>query len=135
MKIVFVIALSIFAALSRAQEIRTANDSLLIGTWKGTSICQIRPSACNDEIAVYHITKGDRANTYHMLMNKVVNEKEEEMGTLDYDFDVAKQTLSSSDHEFKTVWNFHVAGNRMEGTLVYQNKIYRIIKLSKSANN
>jgi hypothetical protein len=135
MRIVFVIVLSIFTALSRGQEIRNANDSLLIGTWKGTSICQVRPSPCNDEIAVYHITRGAKPNTYHMVMNKVINEKEEEMGLLDYNFDVAKQTLSSSDREHGTVWNFHVTDNRMEGTLVFQNKIYRIIKLSKSANN
>jgi len=125
---------SILATISDAQKRMPESDSLLVGTWKGTSICQVRPSACKDEIAVYHISRSD-SSTYHIVMNKVVNEKEEDMSAGDYAFDANKKTLTYWDEQHKIVWTFHVIGDRMEGTLVYQNKIYRIIKLNKSLSN
>jgi phage repressor protein C with HTH and peptisase S24 domain len=93
-----------------------AQDSL-VGTWKGTSICQIKPSACNDEIAVYYVSKTDKANVYHMIMNKVVNGKEEDMGVLDYTFDAKAETLVCYDKKYNLLWTFHVKGDSMEGTL------------------
>ena len=134
MKIVLMILSSILATISDAQKRMPESDSLLVGTWKGTSICQVRPSACKDEIAVYHISRSD-SSTYHIVMNKVVNEKEEDMSAGDYAFDANKKTLTYWDEQHKIVWTFHVIGDRMEGTLVYQNKIYRIIKLNKSLSN
>ncbi|HET9826524.1 MAG TPA: hypothetical protein VFP87_14390 [Chitinophagaceae bacterium] len=104
----------------------------LAGTWEGKSICQIRPSPCNDEIAVYHITRTDKPNTYHIVMNKVVDGKEEDMAEYDYHFDLASKTLSCWDDAHKIAWTFHVTGNHMEGTLTFQNKIYRIIRLTRS---
>lgn len=61
----------------------------------------------------------------------MVNEKEEEMGALDFYFDVAKQTLSYRDSQRNTTWNFNVGDHQMDGTLVYKNQLYRIIKLTK----
>jgi hypothetical protein len=81
---------------------------------------------------VYHITRSAKPNIYHMLMNKLVNGKEEEMGTLDYDFDVVKQTLSYRDNQRNTSWTFNVGDHQMDGTLVYKDQLYRIIKLTKA---
>ena len=39
-------------------------DSLLIGTWKGTSLCQIKSYPCHDEQVVHHISKADKANEF-----------------------------------------------------------------------
>jgi hypothetical protein len=124
----------IFYVLAHAQP-NTHDDSLLVGTWKGTSICQVRPSPCNDEIAVYHIMGNHKQNSYHIVMNKVVNEREEDMGAGDYSFDPVRRTLSYWDGQHKIALNLHVTGNRMEGTLLYQDKIYRIIKLTKAEGN
>ena len=132
MKIVLIMLSSVLAIATHAQKNVSANDSLLIGTWKGTSICQVKSSPCHDEIAVYHITRGAEPNTFHMQMNKMVNGKEEEMGPLDYNFDATKQTLSCQDHQYNTVWNFKVSNNRMEGTLTSNHQLYRIIKLTKA---
>jgi hypothetical protein len=122
--------LLIVPAVTHAQK-NMSDDSLLIGTWKGSSICQVRPSPCNDEISICHVTKSEKPNTYHMVMNKIVNEKEEDMGVEDYTFDSSKKTLTTRDDKYKVTINFNVLGNRMEGTLLYQNKIYRVIKLTK----
>lgn len=65
---IFSIFILVFTACSYGSSVN--NDSLLLGTSKGSSICQVRPSACNDEIAIYHITKGTKTNIYHMTMNK-----------------------------------------------------------------
>jgi hypothetical protein len=39
-------------------------DTLLIGTWKGTSICQVKNSPCHDENVVYHISKNKGVDTF-----------------------------------------------------------------------
>lgn len=137
MKISFINLLLVISINILGQQNLSHDDTSLIGTWKGTSICQIRLSACNDEIAVYHITKSDRPNTYHIVMNKIVNEKEEDMAVYDYSFDTGKQTLTCVDDKHNIKWNFTIKAGKMEGTLVSltdQNKVYRIIKLSKAKN-
>jgi len=129
----FVIGILLVISVSAYSQTQISHDdSLLIGTWKGTSICQVKSSPCHDEIAAYHITKAEKPNTYHMLMNKVVDGKEEEMGITDYSFDAVNKTLTASDNKRGTIWTFHLKGNTMDGTLVYENKVYRIMKLSKT---
>lgn len=111
-----------------------AQDAL-VGTWKGTSICQVKPSPCNDEIAVYHVSKTDKVNVYRMVMNKMVNGREEDMGVTDYVYDAKAGTLVSFDKERNLWWRFSVRGERMEGTLTRDKTLYRVIKLTKSASN
>ena len=106
-------------------------NSSLPGTWKGTSICQIKDSPCHDEIVVYHISKGDAANAYDIAANKIVNGIEEEMGVLKYTYDPNKQTLSSIDTALNVRWVFNLKGNKLEGTLVSKNKLYRVVDLKK----
>jgi len=132
MKVILIIGSFILATFCHAQHALSTIDSSLIGTWKGTSICQVKPSPCNDEIAVYHVTNGAKPNTYHFVMNKVVNGKEEEMGPLDLDYDATKRVLSYQDHQRNAVWSFKVGNHQMDGTLVYKDQLYRIIKLTKA---
>ena len=56
----------------------------LEGTWKGTSLCQQKQSACHDENVVYHISK-KAANIYTMQASKIVNGAKQNMGTFDSD--------------------------------------------------
>lgn len=105
-------------------------DTSLVGTWKGISVCQIRPSACHDEIAVYHITKGTIPNLYRVVMNKVVDGKEERVTVLDYNY--SGGTLTGIDDRYKLIWSFKVKKDMMEGTLVFDNTVYRTIKLTKA---
>ena len=119
----------LFATCSYAGS--TFNDSLLIGTWKGTSICQIKPSACNDEVNVYHVSKGEKPGTYHIVANKIINDKEEEMAVSDYIFNPADNSLFCYDEKYKVTLKFIVKGRSMNGTLEFDNKVYRIIKMEK----
>jgi uncharacterized protein YjiK len=119
----------LFATCSQASS--SFNDSLLIGTWKGTSICQVKPSACHDEIAVYHVSKGEKPGIYHVIANKIINGKEEDMGVSDFIFNPADNSLFCYDEKYKVTVKFTVKGKSMNGTLEIDNKVYRVIKLEK----
>jgi hypothetical protein len=108
------------------------NDSLLTGAWKGTSICQVRPSPCHDEVNVYHITETKKANTFHVVMNKIINDAEEDMAAFDYTFNPKDNTLIGYEDKYKINVKLTVNGNKMEGVMLGKdNVIYRVIKLTK----
>jgi hypothetical protein len=106
------------------------NDTLITGTWKGTSICQKKDSPCHDEIAIYHLAKTNKPGVYKFVMNKMVNGVEEDMGVLDYSYDVSTKTLTYIDEGRKAVWKFKASGKTMDGTLYVKGELYRIIKLT-----
>ena len=54
---------------------KNVNAQSFEGTWKGTSLCQVKNSPCHDETVVYHISKTDTINVYRNIANKIVNEK------------------------------------------------------------
>ena len=131
MKQVLFILLLAATSIAFGHSYSSFNDSLLIGTWTGTSLCQVRSSPCHDEIAVCHISKGSKPNTFHFIMNKMVSGKEEDVGVLDYVYDASARTLTSIDEKRKLVWKFTLMNKTMEGTLFYNNVLYRVIKLNK----
>jgi hypothetical protein len=53
-----------------------------LGTWRGTSVCLVRPSACHDETVVYRITPMKAADSMAVDARKVIRGEEEEMGVL-----------------------------------------------------
>jgi hypothetical protein len=103
----------------------------LVGVWKGSSICQIKNSPCHDEQVVYHISKNNRDSSFNMIMNKIVDNKEENMGTLKFLFDPQQGTLISIDTTRKARWEFKIKDKSMNGTLIYQGELYRIIEVKK----
>ena len=113
-----------------------AAKDIIEGTWKGTSLCQVKSSPCHDEIAVYHISKGTHDKTYIIKGNKVVNGVEEEMGTLDAVYDETKHTLTinTKDNQGRlSLWLFKIEGKQMHGTLTTDEKtLFRVIELKKA---
>jgi hypothetical protein len=114
---------------SDAQNTSPGTDSLLIGTWKGSSICQVRNSPCHDETVVYHISKKPGNDTFYIQANKIVNGIEEDMGILPCLFDEKRNLLRSTVNN--NIWSFLLKKDELEGELVYQEKLYRKIKLKK----
>ena len=53
-----------------------------VGTWRGTSVCLVRPSACHDEIVVYRIAHTNAADSLTVDARKIVRGEEQEMGVL-----------------------------------------------------
>jgi hypothetical protein len=113
---------------------QTTSDKIE-GIWKGTSLCQVKPSACHDENVVYHISKKS-ANVYTIQANKIVNGAEEDMGTFDsVVYDETKQTLTFTmkDRQGRSnVWLFKLDGMQMHGTLTQETTLFRIVELKKS---
>jgi hypothetical protein len=113
---------------SQAQPHIAKVDTLLIGTWKGTSLCQIKNSPCHDENVVYHISKNAGVDTFYINASKIVNGLEEEMGILPFTYNSKTNQLISNAYG---IWTFNIEGGKLEGTLVSHNELYRKIKLYK----
>ncbi len=92
-----------------------ADATLLVGTWRGESLCTVKPSACHDEIVVYHVAKAARPDVVTITGNKVVDGKEVTMGVFDCTWDAPKKTLSCPIP--RGVFVYHVEGRTMRGTL------------------
>jgi hypothetical protein len=76
------VAVGVLARPVPAQATATVNAADTVGTWRGTSVCQVRPSPCHDEIVVYRITRAKARDSISMDARKVVDGHEEEMGIL-----------------------------------------------------
>jgi hypothetical protein len=70
------ICVASIAAFAAPQK---SNDSP-IGAWRGESKCLVRPSACNDEEALYRFTAGSSPDALRLSANKIVDGKEQSMG-------------------------------------------------------
>jgi hypothetical protein len=53
-----------------------------LGVWRGTSVCLVRPSACNDEIVVYRVAPTNAADSVTVDARKIVRGEEQAMGVL-----------------------------------------------------
>ena len=101
------------------------------GVWKGTSSCQIKSSPCRDEIVVYHISKDSSGKSYEVIANKMVEGKEEHMGTLNFTYDDKQKVFVSVDSARNARWDFKLTGNAMKGTLMYKGDLYRLVDVKK----
>jgi hypothetical protein len=68
------VAVCVLASPGRAQA--TASASNLVGVWRGTSVCQVPPSPCNDENVVYRITRVKATDSISVDACKIVNAQE-----------------------------------------------------------
>jgi len=101
------------------------------GIWKGTSLCQVKNSPCHDEIVVYHISKDSTGRSYEVIANKVVDGKEEYMGTLLFTYNDKQKVFVSVDSVRNARWEFRISGGAMKGTLIYKGDLFRIIDVKK----
>ena len=94
----------------------TASDPLA-GEWRGTSLCQVRPSPCNDEQAVYVIER--KGAGYLIHFGKIVSGKPEEFGVTPATFDARTGRVTAIGHgrggDF--TWHFQVKGDHLTGVL------------------
>src|SRR4051812_15788518 len=107
------LALGVFAHRGQAQAAARAADP--VGVWRGTSTCQVRPSACKDEIVVYRITRAKASDSVSMDAFKIVNGKEEDMGTLACH--VVAFGASFTCTIPNAVWRFTIRGDTLIGDL------------------
>ena len=124
----FPILLFLLAANAAKSQAPSA-DHNFVGTWRGTSICQIKNSPCHDEVVVYYITQAPGTDSFRVSASKIVNGKEDNMGVLGFKLDRTKNQFISTD--FGGLWTFTLQEKKLDGTLVYNGKLFRIVKLTK----
>jgi hypothetical protein len=86
-----------------------------VGTWRGTSLCLVRPSACRDEVVVYRINHTSKRDSLSMDARKIVNGVEEEMGVLGCELTSPSAPLTCSLP--RGVWRFTVRNDSLIGEL------------------
>jgi hypothetical protein len=86
-----------------------------VGIWRGTSVCLVRPSACNDEIVVLRITPAKAADSLTLDARKIVGGEEQEMGVLGCRPVSPKGQLTCTMP--RGVWHFNVRNDSLTGEL------------------
>ena len=86
-----------------------------VGTWRGTSLCQVRRSACHDETVVYRITRTTARDSLALDGRKIVNAAEVEMGILGCRLDAPSARLTCPIPN--GVWRFTIRGDSLVGEL------------------
>lgn len=114
---------------SIAQTNTTKVDTLLIGIWKGTSLCQVKNSPCHDEMVVYHISKNKGVDSFYIDAGKIINGVEEDMGTIACYYNAKANQLIATVN--RSIWTFNIEGTTIEGTLLQNGVLYRKIKIHK----
>jgi hypothetical protein len=92
-----------------------AENGTPIGVWRGTSLCLVKPSSCNDETVVYRITRLKAADSVSIDARKIVRGEEQEMGVLACS--VAAATVVVTCRMPNGVWRFQVRRDSMLGEL------------------
>jgi hypothetical protein len=86
-----------------------------VGTWRGTSVCLVRPSACKDEIVIYRIARTNAADSLTMDARKIVGGEEQEMGVLTCHFTSSTESLTCTMPQ--GTWQFRVQKDSLVGEL------------------
>jgi hypothetical protein len=90
----------------------------------------VRPSACVDEKALYHVKKLGQPDHYSMQADKIVNGEPVNMGTTDCVFASEKEMLTCELP--KGAIHLALRGTRLEGNMnLADGTLWRNISLSK----
>ena len=109
-----VLALPARGALGQATS-QATDTAAPVGTWRGTSVCLVRPSACTDEIVVYRFARLEAADSLAMDGRKIVGGQEQDMGMLTCRF--VASTAEVTCVVPQGVWQFRVQRDTLVGEL------------------
>jgi len=109
---------SVLALGAKAQAPTHADAASTLGTWRGTSLCLVRPSSCNDEVVVYRITRLNAKDSVAIDARKIVRGQEEEMGVLECGVASGGSADASLTCAMRNgVWRFTVRRDSLVGEL------------------
>jgi len=110
---------------------KPASHSAVLGDWHGTSLCLVKPSACHDEEALYHVKSApDKPGKLFLQADKIVDGKPDYMGDADCAYDAAKKLLRCDFP--KGYVELTLQGDRLEGAMFLPDKTrWREIKLRR----
>jgi len=119
----------IYCAANPAQL--NAGADAVAGVWRGHSVCMVKNSPCHDEVNVYRVSIiREKPGVFFVSGNKVVDSKEEAMGTGEWTYNSGTHLLT---YEFpRGLFRLKVEGEKMEGDLkLPDGTLYRQIFLEK----
>jgi hypothetical protein len=103
----------------------------VLGVWRGTSLCTVRPSPCHDETVVYYVSGTDLDHIV-IRATKIVDGKELEMGELPCQLAPAEHRLACRIDQ-RGVFTFAIDGDRIHGTLdLSDGTRFRVIEVSRA---
>ncbi len=132
---IYLTAVALAGAFARTVIAQTPNQPSTLttpaGTWRGVSVCLVRPSACNDEIVVYRITPIKVADSVSIDARKIVRGEEQEMGVLGCRFVPLGGQLTCTLPQ--GVWHFRVRNDSLTGELrLLDDTRYRDVRTKRS---
>jgi len=127
-----ILSLAPSTPMAQVNQKPTSDEALLVGDWRGDSICVVRESACHDEDSLYHFTKvAGKPGVYSLQADKIVNGQPVTMGTSDCNYDAKAQALECAIPN-RAVVLFTWEGKEMHGTMTLTDKtLWRKLTLKK----
>ena len=121
----------ILSLLFAAATLTSAKDNPaapVVGDWHGSSTCLVKPSACHDEEALYHV-RTDASGNLRLQADKIVDGNPVQMGDpIECVFDAQKNSLHCSFE--KGYVDLTLAGDSLSGAMFLTDKTrWREIKL------
>jgi hypothetical protein len=121
--------------IAAALLVAAVSPDPIVGTWEGTSLCQVKPSPCHDEHVVYRVNALEKG-LYRVAAYKVVGGQEQFMGPIDLKLDSSARTLAGSNRDRSGVdhpWIFTISGNHMSGRALTapNGQVFRLIEVTK----
>ena len=111
-----------------------ASADPVAGTWEGTSLCQVKPSPCHDEHALYRFAASG-AGRYRIDAYKVVGGRPVFMGPIEVTLDAAGIELDGllvSNGKTRGRLNLKLSGTHMSGRMTLPDgTLYRLIELTR----
>ena len=102
-----------------------------VGIWRGESKCVVRPSACNDETALYRIA-ANAPDRVVVSAGKIVNGREASMGSSECSYLVKTHLLDCSLPNGSSV-HLEVKGDTIDGTYTLRDgSLWRKISLHRA---
>jgi len=107
------------------------SDKGPVGIWRGESRCVVKPSACNDETALYRIA-AKAADRVVVSAGKLVNGREASMGSSECSYLVKTHLIDCSLPNGSSV-HLEVKGDTIEGTYTLRDgSLWRKISLHRA---
>ena len=101
------------------------------GVWKGDSVCQIKETPSHDEVSVYYVSKSTELNGFQLKMNKIVEGKEQTLGTVNCKADSGRASYVCRLNDL-SIWTWRLNKGALDGEMQYRGQLYRKIHLIRA---
>jgi hypothetical protein len=128
---IHIAVVALVGALARGAIAQAPARVTPMGIWRGTSVCLVRPSPCNDESVVYRITPMKTPDSVAVDGRKIVRGEEQEMGVLGCRLEPRSAELTCTIPQ--GVWHFRAHNDSLTGELRHvDNSRFREVRAKRA---